>query len=58
MASRKAKNPKTSVAMCPVCEKAVIDGDERAKTPSSVRVPAKHGCIDVVQGWLVTVSLS
>ena len=31
MASRKAKNPKTSVAMCPVCEKAVIDGGRKSQ---------------------------
>ena len=29
--SRKAKNPKTSVAMCPVCEKAVIDGGRKSQ---------------------------
>ena len=31
MASRKAKNPKASTAMCPVCEKAVIDGGRKSQ---------------------------
>ena len=31
MVSRKAKNPKTSAAMCPVCEKAVIDGGRKSQ---------------------------
>ena len=49
MALRKAKNSKTNTAVCPVCEKAVVDGGQKSQNSVPCGATVKHGYIVVVQ---------